>query len=267
MRPEERGRYCGSCKKTVVDLMGMSDPEIVAYLAGAGQDLCGRLEPDQMERALSVRPEVPKSLWKGWHWLLGGLLFAGRVQGQTRAVKAPMQQVWAGGAGHRPIAARVPIRERIVPVVEAGTTDSLTGERIVYQDLAPAIVTGYANRTYSGYLGGISVGVVVRKSWMKQVKDTLTTCGLLPKKSLTVYPNPVSRGAVIQLSWQTEPGSYLVGIYSMTGVLLLQKTLQINEGQQVDLVAIPAAAAAGVYVVRAVRAGGGKGISRELIVL
>jgi hypothetical protein len=78
---------------------------------------------------------------------------------------------------------------------------------------------------------------------------------------------PVSRGAAIQLSWQAEPGSYLVGIYNMTGVLLLQKTLQVNEGPQVDLVAIPATAAAGVYVIRAVRAGGGKGISRELIVL
>ena len=144
----------------------------------------------------------------------------------------------------------------------------MTGQKIVYKDLAPATVIAYSNRSIRSYAGGISsYRVVVRSSALQRAKDTLTTCGIIPKKPLSVYPNPVQRGAAVQLSWQTEPGSYLVGIYNLAGVLILQKTLQVNGGPQVDLVAIPAAAAAGVYVLKAVRAGGGKGISPELIVL
>jgi len=106
---QEQGRYCGSCKKTVVDFNAYERSRDRSLSVPWGQDLCGRLASDQMERALSVRPKEPKSLWKGWHWLLGGLLFAGRVQGQTKS------------GGHRSVAVWSPVHERIVPVVEAGS--------------------------------------------------------------------------------------------------------------------------------------------------
>lgn len=51
MKPEEKGRFCESCNKTVVDFSSMSDFSIVNYLeAKKNEAVCGRFRPDQMEK-------------------------------------------------------------------------------------------------------------------------------------------------------------------------------------------------------------------------
>lgn len=37
MQPEDRGRFCAACQKTVVDLTGLSDKELLTHLARVGQ--------------------------------------------------------------------------------------------------------------------------------------------------------------------------------------------------------------------------------------
>ncbi len=51
MKPEAKGRFCGSCSKTVVDFSSMSDFAIVNYLEGKkNESVCGRFRPDQMDK-------------------------------------------------------------------------------------------------------------------------------------------------------------------------------------------------------------------------
>ncbi len=43
------GRFCGSCKKVVVDFTKMGDAEIVDFFRAKPTHICGRLRPDQLK--------------------------------------------------------------------------------------------------------------------------------------------------------------------------------------------------------------------------
>jgi len=47
MRPDDDGRYCLHCAKTVVDFTGMSDEQIIAFLEDSHGKICGRLNEKQ----------------------------------------------------------------------------------------------------------------------------------------------------------------------------------------------------------------------------
>ncbi len=51
MTPSERGRFCNSCSKQVVDFSVMSDADIVAYFK-KHKNVCGRFAEEQLDRNL-----------------------------------------------------------------------------------------------------------------------------------------------------------------------------------------------------------------------
>lgn len=61
MTPADKGRFCGSCQKNVVDFTRSSDREIASVLT-TGENVCGRFRSDQLERELFV-PTRKKSFW------------------------------------------------------------------------------------------------------------------------------------------------------------------------------------------------------------
>lgn len=67
MSPVENGRHCASCAKTVVNFMGMSDAQIVAYYSQKkNEKSCGQFRNGQLEhinKGLS-RPAIKES--KSW---------------------------------------------------------------------------------------------------------------------------------------------------------------------------------------------------------
>jgi len=244
MQPTTTGRHCQSCCTTVVDFTALSDQEMITYLARAGQGVCGRFAPDQLDRALSLTPIRQKSGWRGWAFVLAGLLAAIRLPAQSR----PAQR----------IVTTSPIRQQIAPVTAQPAADS-------FKVLPPVVVVGYASKSLRGWMGLVSIRQVVKTDSLKKIKDTWTA--FLPKKELSVYPNPVRRGAAISLSWQTTPGTYQVGIYNTAGALIRQRTVQVGEAAQVDLVEVPPSLSSGVYILSAVRTADGKRFTRELVVL
>lgn len=52
MTPVEKGKFCSSCQKTVIDFSMMSDREIAAFLKKPATSTCGRFKADQLEREL-----------------------------------------------------------------------------------------------------------------------------------------------------------------------------------------------------------------------
>jgi hypothetical protein len=60
MTPAGRGRFCSSCKKTVMDFSVMSDRELVAFFKKPAIDLCGRFNQGQLDHALIIpRKRIP----------------------------------------------------------------------------------------------------------------------------------------------------------------------------------------------------------------
>ena len=61
------GRHCSSCNKIVTDFTGMTNQQIIDYIAGAGE-VCGRMDELQMvsvNRKLAYKPQ-PLFNWKGF---------------------------------------------------------------------------------------------------------------------------------------------------------------------------------------------------------
>ena len=57
MNPVEKGRFCDSCQKKVIDFSNMSDREIATFFKKPSSDsVCGRFMQDQLERSI----EIPK---------------------------------------------------------------------------------------------------------------------------------------------------------------------------------------------------------------
>ena len=70
MQPTERGRFCASCQKTVVDYTALSDRELVRVLSSSAHGTCGRFHNDQLNRPLIPASPVTASAWRHWVSLL-----------------------------------------------------------------------------------------------------------------------------------------------------------------------------------------------------
>lgn len=61
MTPEEKGRFCGMCQKTVVDFTDMAPDEIRHFFKEHdGQKICGRFRNEQL--AQPTKPLLPEAL-------------------------------------------------------------------------------------------------------------------------------------------------------------------------------------------------------------
>ena len=82
MTPNEQGRHCGSCAKTVVDFTQMNDEEVKHFLLNrSGEHVCGRFKDDQLHRIHLALPqnifEMDLPWWK--HFLAASLLAFGTL--------------------------------------------------------------------------------------------------------------------------------------------------------------------------------------------
>lgn len=87
MTPTAAGRHCAACQKTVVDFTWKTDAEILAILASASGETCGRLWSDQQNRPLaSPLPARPAPRWRTW--LATALALWGTRESQSQGAAA-----------------------------------------------------------------------------------------------------------------------------------------------------------------------------------
>ncbi len=95
MTPQEKGRFCSVCSKTVRDFTGSSDREVLKAFSRPEDDICGRFNETQLNRNL-LYSDINSVLVKfaaGFMLTAGGLIM---VNGQQTTVqdslKAEQQQ-------------------------------------------------------------------------------------------------------------------------------------------------------------------------------
>ncbi len=54
MTKEDKGRFCGSCQKTVMDFSSMNDRQIAEFFKKPTGSVCGRFHTDQLEREILI---------------------------------------------------------------------------------------------------------------------------------------------------------------------------------------------------------------------
>ncbi len=67
MTPNDQGRHCMACAKTVVDFTEKTKEEIVDHLQNADEQVCGRMQKSQMK--IPERQEPTRSIKTRWTWV------------------------------------------------------------------------------------------------------------------------------------------------------------------------------------------------------
>jgi hypothetical protein len=88
MTPENKGRFCNSCQKNVVDFTSSSDREIINAFK-QNENLCGRFLNTQLNRDL-VKPKEKGSFWMAATTAIISLVGLNEVTAQE---KAPTEQI------------------------------------------------------------------------------------------------------------------------------------------------------------------------------
>jgi len=274
MQPDADGRFCGSCRKTVVDFTMMSDQEVLSWLSGAGKSVCGRFMEDQLNRDLSPVKPPKRNRYAIWQFLLSGLLLTSEVSAQE---KVPVPAV--GRMDSRTDEVKVvdsisgqPVPWAFVRIDQAGfSTDSagrvhIPRERLLRAHSVEISSVGYERKSLpvsknmlkeglltislplSRHVTGDTVVVTsrtvmgktlircggvartdIRQTAANFIKDSLSFFGLT-KKPLTVYPNPVARGASVTISLRDiKPGDYMAQLFSVSGALVESGKIAIQE--------------------------------------
>ncbi len=92
MTPNEQGRFCGSCAKTVVDFSGMTNTQILNYFNSNTGNTCGRFYEDQLNAPIAIpRKEIP---WLKYFFTitLPAFLFSAKANAQKNTVVAKVEK-------------------------------------------------------------------------------------------------------------------------------------------------------------------------------
>lgn len=58
MTPAAGGRFCDSCRKTVIDFSGLTDSQVLELLSDPSKKYCGRFKQSQLDRQLQPAPQA-----------------------------------------------------------------------------------------------------------------------------------------------------------------------------------------------------------------
>ncbi len=121
MTETEKGRFCKSCAKEVVDFTQMTDEELLRFFTNKKEgNTCGRLYQDQLERPLvSLAPARNRPKWS---WNIAAMLFVLLFKTHPSKAQAPAAAITQQVAGNNdPLA---PIGQ---PATGTQQTFTLTG--------------------------------------------------------------------------------------------------------------------------------------------
>jgi hypothetical protein len=150
MTPQEQGRFCGSCQKTVVDFTMMSDQEVLNYFLKANHDVCGRLANDQLNRELTITGKKKRFSWAYvWNVLLATFLLTEANAQVKPKPKKPVKTivkekaVVLGGIGWAPIEPVDAVMAITLKgkVLDAETNQPLNGASITIKGTGQSVIT------------------------------------------------------------------------------------------------------------------------------
>jgi hypothetical protein len=154
--------------------------------------------------------------------------------------------------------------ERAVIAVEDGWDGSEKQVRLVAKavNLQPVVV--YANQTETRLMGGLVSVVSIKRTLADTIKNTL----LCRKNPITLYPNPVVKGASVTLELRMDkPGNFIAQLYSGTGAVIESIRMEGVNGPKTELLNIPGTLAAGIYFLRVINTETGSMFTEKLAVL
>jgi len=83
MNPTDKGRFCLSCQKEVIDFSTMSDQQILHHISKASAGFCGKFNNDQLDRDIKENKKQ-RLIWYKYlvHVSIPALLFSNKLSAQ-----------------------------------------------------------------------------------------------------------------------------------------------------------------------------------------
>lgn len=216
MQPNEQGRFCASCQKTVVDYSSLSDQELVRLLSKVPEASCGRLRPDQLDRLLVESDSAYGSIWRRWVSLLTmGLLGWQTAQAQINQGK---KAAATESVSQSPVLADLPIKQLPIRAELTPTKEIIVTGRVMLADsannltpISKADVITLGGATKTDTTGAFTLQAVVKED----VKE-LTVRVYAPYRnwrSVTVNLEPATKSIDLKniVLYEPAPMKVIVG--------------------------------------------------------
>ncbi len=128
MQAAEKGRFCLSCQKTVVDFSTMTDQQVLQYLQQTQSNTCGRFAPDQLNRPLTPQAPQRKRFWAKlvFQFLFPAFVFTQKARAQGFISVIKIQPPVATVPHTKPIP-----HQQLLPL-RCKVTDSVSGEPLAF---------------------------------------------------------------------------------------------------------------------------------------
>jgi hypothetical protein len=93
MSPDNAGRFCASCQKTVIDFTKFSDEELISYFQQRKHFGCGRFTEKQLAIKIPDRLSPLLPFWKMSKYLAASMIAAAGLGGEVFAQKNEITQI------------------------------------------------------------------------------------------------------------------------------------------------------------------------------
>jgi len=274
MQPDDRGRFCASCRKTVIDFAGMTDRQVAEFFKKPKDNICGRLHPDQMNRDILLpRKRI------GWLRYFFGLTWpafmlflkscglrdsevVGKLQKMERTDPAPppvpgrINYVTPGTVSAEPLPEDTTVqgeiksrkKAKVVPAIHAVSQVQVVQPDPVDSIAAPATCTQNGTEELQAYLGGISYTTTRIK--VEPVAKKIDELPLDPAnvRKLKIYPNPVTRNGLVTVDViKPEQMPERLNIITASGQVIFSLQQQPDKSSTLFHFRLPANVVPGIY--------------------
>lgn len=172
MTPNEQGRHCMSCQKTVVDFTLMSDQEILDYISRASSSVCGRFNNDQLNKTYAERKNKPAFTFRyAWNMIVATFLVTGNAT-ETQAqgkVAVEKKENWQRPPGNA-FVGTVVIWDPVVQQVTGVIMDDSTNKPVSYASIR---IKGAKAGISANEAGEFALTVPTRKDKLKLIVSAI----------------------------------------------------------------------------------------------
>ncbi len=141
MTPNQQGRHCTACAKTVVDFTSLSDHEVKQFFLHTKEErVCGRFKQEQLHRIIITLPtnilQITMPRWKQFLTAcllaFSGMLFScdTMIDQNTKVLGEPLPKITAVRTTGLPV-----IKLKTDTTIETTTCSTLTGDTVLVDGL------------------------------------------------------------------------------------------------------------------------------------
>jgi hypothetical protein len=301
MAPIERGKFCSSCQKSVVDFTGMSDRQLAEFFKKTTGSVCGRFHQDQLYRDIAVPKKRIPWVKYFFQFTLPAFLISMKANAQNKKTNIGDTSVCSMTLGK--VAQPLPLKSKGIHEIKGKVVDGLgnvlPGVRIEipYENIIATTdasgdfrIVGNKKITklLASYVGYERKEVIVNNSSIVITLDPAVTGEVViagyalrrPKKSIplikkivdstvnyfSVYPNPVRSNSYFKIDLKKiEKGDYTISIINMAGEVTQASEIAVANKKQITDFHL-GEIAAGVYYVHLFNRKTGASYSKKIMV-